>query len=410
MSSEETHVIVGASLAGAKAAETLRAEGFDGRVVLIGAESERPYERPPLTKGFLLGREPAEKAYVHEESWYGQHGVELRLGVTATGIDRSAREVRLAAGDPVRYDRLLLTTGASPRRFEAPGADLEGVRYIRTLQDSAGLREALSAGGRRVVVVGAGWIGLEAAAAAREYGNEVVIIEPETTPLSRSLGPELGEVFASLHRRHGVEFRLGDGVAELRGTGESVSAVLTTTGAELSADVVVVGVGVRPNTGLAVGAGLEVDDGIVVDAALRTSDPYIYAAGDVASHYHPLFGRHLRVEHWANALNGGAAAARSMLGQDVGYDRVPFFFTDQYELGMEFSGLVVPGEYDEVVYRGDTEALEFIAFWLSEGRVVAGMNVNIWDVTPDVQALIRSGKPIDRDRLSDPGVPLTDLL
>jgi 3-phenylpropionate/trans-cinnamate dioxygenase ferredoxin reductase subunit len=174
--------------------------------------------------------------------------------------------------------------------------------------------------------------------------------------------------------------------------------------------VVIVGVGVRPNTGLALGAGLEVDDGIVVDAALRTSDPYVYAAGDVASHYHPLFGRHLRVEHWANALNGGAAAARSMLGQDVGYDRVPFFFTDQYELGMEFSGLVVPGEYDEVVYRGDVDALEFIAFWLSEGRVVAGMNVNVWDVTPDVQALIRSGKPVDRDRLSDPGIPLTDLL
>jgi 3-phenylpropionate/trans-cinnamate dioxygenase ferredoxin reductase subunit len=410
MSNEETHVIVGASLAGAKAAETLRTEGFDGRVVLIGAEPERPYERPPLTKGYLLGREPAEKAYVHDESWYDQHKVELRLGVTVTGIDRSAREVRLATGGPLRYDRLLLTTGASPRRLEVPGAELDGVHYVRTLQDSSALRDALSPGDRRVVVVGAGWIGLETAAAAREYGNTVVIIGPEATPLSRSLGPELGEVFAGLHRRHGVELRLGEGATELRGAGSGVSAVLTTAGQEVPADVVVVGVGARPNTGLAGSAGLKVDNGIVVDASLRTSDPHIYAAGDVANYYHPLFGRHLRVEHWANALNGGPAAARAMLGHDIGYDRVPFFFTDQYELGMEFSGLVVPGEYDEVIYRGDVEALEFIAFWLSEGRVVAGMNVNIWDVAPDVQALIRSGKPVDRDRLSDPGIPLTDLL
>ncbi|MCW2883795.1 MAG: 3-phenylpropionate/trans-cinnamate dioxygenase ferredoxin reductase component [Streptosporangiaceae bacterium] len=410
MSNEETHVIVGASLAGAKAAETLRTEGFDGRVVLIGAEPERPYERPPLTKGYLLGREPAEKAYVHDESWYDQHKVELRLGVTVTGIDRSAREVRLATGGPLRYDRLLLTTGASPRRLEVPGAELDGVHYVRTLQDSSALRDALSPGDRRVVVVGAGWIGLETAAAAREYGNTVVIIGPEATPLSRSLGPELGEVFAGLHRRHGVELRLGEGATELRGAGSGVSAVLTTAGQEVPADVVVVGVGARPNTGLAGSAGLKVDNGIVVDASLRTSDPHIYAAGDVANYYHPLFGRHLRVEHWANALNGGPAAARAMLGHDIGYDRVPFFFTDQYELGMEFSGLVVPGEYDEVIYRGDVEALEFIAFWLSEGRVVAGMNVNIWDVAPDVQALIRSGKPVDQDRLSDPGIPLTDLL
>jgi 3-phenylpropionate/trans-cinnamate dioxygenase ferredoxin reductase component len=408
--SEETLVIVGASLAGAKAAETLRAEGFDGRVVLIGAEPQLPYERPPLTKGILLGREPAEQAYVHDESWYSQHRIELRLGVAATGVDRSAHEVRLATGGPVRYDRLLLTTGASPRRLEVPGGDLAGVHYVRTLGDSTRLREALSPGGRRVVVVGAGWIGLEAAAAAREYGNEVVIVEPEATPLSRSLGAELGEVFAGLHRRHGVEFRLGDGVAELRGTDGVVSAVLTTGGHEVPADLVIVGVGARPNIELAQAAGLAVDDGIVVDASLRTSDPDVFAAGDVANGYHPLYGRHLRVEHWANARGGGQAAGRALLGHDVVYDRVPFFFTDQYELGMEFSGLVAAGEYDDVAYRGDVEALEFIAFWLAQGRVVAGMNVNVWDVTPDLQALIRSGKPVDRDRLTDLGVPLTDLL
>jgi 3-phenylpropionate/trans-cinnamate dioxygenase ferredoxin reductase subunit len=410
LSSEETFVIVGASVAGAKAAETLRTEGFDGRVVLIGAEPEHPYERPPLTKGFLLGREPADKVRVHEESWYEQHGVELRLGAAVTGIDRSAHEVRLAAGPTQRYDRLLLTVGASPRRLDVPGADLEGLHYVRTLGDSAALREALTPGDRRVVVVGAGWIGLEAAAAAREYGNEVVVIEPEDTPLARSLGPELGEVFADLHRRHGVGFRLGEAVEELRGADGVVSAVLTTGGEEVPADLVIVGIGARPATELAEAAGLEVDNGIVVDASLRTSDPDIYAAGDVANGYHPLFGRHLRVEHWANALNGGPAAARALLGQNVVYDRIPFFFTDQYELGMEFSGLVVPGEYNDIAYRGDVGALEFIAFWLAEGRVVAGMNVNVWDVTPDVQALIRAGKPVDRDRLTDLGVPLTDLL
>ncbi|MCW2919744.1 MAG: pyridine nucleotide-disulfide oxidoreductase [Actinomycetia bacterium] len=410
MSSEETHVIVGASLAGAKAAETLRSEGFQGRVVLIGAEHERPYERPPLTKGFLLSKEPAAKAYVHDESWYEQNGVELRLGMAVTAIDRSAHEVRLATGSPLRYDRLLLTTGASPRRLQVPGGELEGVHYVRTLEDSTELRRALAHGDRRVAVVGAGWIGLETAAAALEYGNQVVIIEPEATPLFRSLGPELGEVFADLHRRHGVELRLGAGVAEFRGISGAVTSVVITGGQELPADLVIVGVGARPNTELAETAGLEIDNGVVVDASLRTSDPDIYAAGDVANGYHPLLGRHLRVEHWANALNGGPAAARAMLGQDVVYDRVPFFFTDQYELGMEFSGVVVPGEYDEIAYRGHVEALEFIAFWLSGGRVVAGMNVNVWDVTPDIQALIRSGKPIDQNQLTDLGVPLTDLL
>ncbi|MFL6053198.1 MAG: NAD(P)/FAD-dependent oxidoreductase [Actinoallomurus sp.] len=407
----ETYVIVGASLAGAKAAQALREEGFTGRVVLVGEETLRPYERPPLTKGFLSGKDPLEKAYVHEESWYADNDVELRLGVRVTGLDRAAREVRLADGDRIGYTKLLLATGASARRPDVPGADLGHVHYVRDASDSERLRAALEPGDRRVAVVGAGWIGLEAAAAARGYDDEVRVISP-STPLRRSLGTELGEVFAALHRRHGVEFVPGS-VAKI-----TESSVVTTEGTETPADVVIVGVGAVPNTALAEEAGLEVDDGILVDASLRTSDPDVYAAGDVAKADNPLLGRRIRVEHWANALNGGPAAARSMLGQPVVYDRVPYFYTDQYELGMEASGAWA-GAYDQVVYRGtdpaayvsgDTDELEFIAFWLSDGKVVGGMNVNIWDVAGDIQALIRSGRPVDAARLADPAVPIADLL
>ena len=409
----ETYVIAGASLAGAKAAETLRAEGFTGRIVLIGDETVRPYERPPLTKGFLTGADPIDQAYVHDESWYADNDVDLRLGTEVAGIDRSAHEVKITGGERIGYTKLLLTTGASARRLKIPGGDLENVHYVRTAADSARLRTALEPGDKRVVVVGGGWIGLEAAAAARGYGNEVRVVEPEPTPLNRSLGPELGEVFASVHRRHGVEFTLGDGVAEI-----AESSVVTSAGVTLPADLVIVGVGAVPNTGLAEEAGLEVDNGVVVDESLRTADPDIYAAGDVANARNPLLGRRIRVEHWANALNGGPHAARSMLGQDVVYDQVPYFYTDQFELGMEASGDWAGG-YDEVVYRGSdpaeyasgaTDALEFIAFWLSGGRVVGGMNVNVWDVVEDIQALIRSGKPVDKARLADPGVPLADLV
>ncbi|MFI0354740.1 NAD(P)/FAD-dependent oxidoreductase [Actinomadura sp. 9N407] len=407
--SQETFVIVGASLAGAKAAETLRAEGFDGRVVLVGEEIERPYERPPLSKGFLLGKDPRDKAHVHDADWYESNGVELRLGVRIEAIGREQKEVRPATGEPIRYDRLLLATGASPRRLDVPGSKLQGIHYLRSMADAAELREALSHGGRRVVVAGAGWIGLETAAAARTYGNDVTVIEHEPTPLHGSVGPEVGGLFADLHRRNGVDLRLDQGVAGFWGAGQ-VSAVVTSGGAEVPADVVIVGIGVRPNTGLAEAAGLEVSDGILVDASLRTSDPAIFAAGDVASAYHPLLGRRIRVEHWANALNAGPAAARAMLGQEVSYERIPYFFTDQYDLGMELSGVATPGEYDDVVFRGDVDGLEFLAFWLQDGRVVAGMNVNVWDVTDDVQALIRSGDPIDPARLTDPKVPLADLI
>ena len=408
MPAEPAYVIVGASMAGAKAAETLREEGFGGSIVLLGEEQERPYERPPLSKGYLLGKDEKSSIYVHEQAWYAEHDVDLRLGVTATGLDIGSRQVTLAGGGTVGYDRLLLATGAAPRRLSVPGADLEGVVYLRRVGDSEHLSAALRGGGR-VVIVGAGWIGLEVAAAAREFGCEVTVVEPEAGALNRHVGPELGKMFTDLHREHGVVFRFGESVTELRGSGGKVTTVSTSAGAEVDAELVVVGIGAVPATRLAADAGLDVANGVIADAGLRTSAHEVFAAGDVANAFHPLYGKHIRVEHWANALNGGPAAARSMLGRGVSYDAVPYFFSDQYDLGMETAGLPEPGSYDQVVYRGDREAREFIAFWLSGGAVVAGMNVNVWDVTDDIQALIRARRPIDVARLEDPSTPLTDL-
>lgn len=405
-----TFVIVGGGLAGAKAAETLRAEGFGGEVVLFAGEPELPYERPPLSKEILLGKAGREKAYVHPREWYAEHTVDLRTGVTVAMIDPAAHLVTFDGGT-IGYDKLLLATGASARRIDIPGAGLDNVRYLRTLPESETLRAGFTPQAR-VVIVGAGWIGLEAAAAARTAGSSVTVLEPQPGALYGALGPELGGKFAGLHRSHGVEFRFGESAAEFRAAepgSARVESVLTTSGAELPADVVLVGIGAVPNDGLARSAGLDVDNGVVTDSALRTSDPDIFAAGDVASSFLPLLRRHVRVEHWSNALNGGKAVAKSMLGQQVEYNRVPYFYSDQYDLGMEAAGLPLPGSYDQVVYRGDSESLEFIAFWLKEGRLVAGMNVNVWDVNDDIQSLIRSGKPLDPARLADPAVPLPEV-
>jgi NADPH-dependent 2,4-dienoyl-CoA reductase/sulfur reductase-like enzyme len=398
-----SYVIAGASLAGAKAAETLRDEGFDGDIVLIGAEAERPYERPPLSKGYLLGSDARDSVYVHATEWYAEHGVDLREGVTVTAIDRGARTVATSSGAQVSYDKLLLATGASPRRLDFPGSDREEVLYLRTIADSDRLRSAFQPG-TRVVVAGAGWIGLETAAAARTAECTVTVLEPQPGALHDQLGPEVGAVFAELHRAHGVEFRFGERAVEFR-----PGMVITSAGAEVPADILVVGIGAAPNDDLAARAGLETGNGVLADEALRTSDPDIFAAGDVANSFHPLLGRRVRVEHWANALNGGPAAARSMLGQSVSYDPVPYFYSDQYDLGMECAGLPSPGSYDQILYRGDPRTREFVAFWLSGGAVIAGMNVNVWDVNDDIQALIRAARPIDPTRLTNPDIPLTDL-
>ena len=407
MPAQEPFVIIGGSLAGAKAAETLRKEGFGGPVVLVGAEAETPYERPPLSKGYLLGTADRESPRVHPADWYPENDVDLRTGVRATHLDPVAHRLTLDTGEELGYAKLLLATGASARRLPVPGADLDGVRYLRTFADSDRLLAELSGGGKRVLIVGAGWIGLEVAAAARHHGNDVTIVEPQPTPLHAALGPDMGAVFARLHRQHGVDLFTDTTVREFRGTDGRVTSVVTDGHAGLDADLVVVGVGATPNIELAAAAGLEVDNGVVTDHALRTSAADVFAAGDVASSFHPLYGRYVRVEHWANALNGGPAAARSMLGQDIVYDRVPYFFTDQYDLGMEYSGLGGPG--DTVVTRGNPDDGAFIAFWLENGRVTAGMNVNVWDVTEPIQELIRSRRQVPVASLTDADIPLERL-
>jgi len=409
MPEDSGFVIVGASLAGAKAAEALRGEGFEGRITLIGEEAELPYERPPLSKEYLMGKSERDGVFVHDWDWYRENHVDLRLQSRVASIDRGRHLVRCEGGDEIAFDRLLLTTGSSPRKLPLPGADSSNVLYLRRVEESERLRERFSKSGR-LVVIGAGWIGLEAAAAAREAGVEVTVLETLELPLLRVLGPECARVFADLHRRHGVDLRLGvkvDAIVEEEGR---PSRIRLAGGEEVTADTVLAGIGARPNVELAEGAGLEVSNGVLVDQALRTSDPDILAAGDIANAQHPVLGKRIRVEHWDNAIGQGETAARSMLRDGVVYDRIPYFYTDQYELGMEYAGYVEPGGYQEVVFRGDVDKLEFVAFWLdAEHRVLAGMNVNIWDVNDAIKGLVSSQKPVDPTRLSDAAVPLEDL-
>jgi 3-phenylpropionate/trans-cinnamate dioxygenase ferredoxin reductase subunit len=405
MTTDQTFVIAGASLAGAKAAETLRSEGFDGRVVLSGAEEERPYERPPLSKEYLRGEAGREKVYVHDEGFYAEQEIDVWLGRTVTSLDTSASRVTLDDGEQLRYDRLLLATGAEPRRLSVPGGDLDGVHYLRSVGDSDALRERLDRGGS-VVVVGAGWIGAEVAASARQRGLDVTVVEPMSVPLERVLGPEVGAVYRDIHADHGVRMLLGTGVEAFEGAG-SVERVRTGDGQELDCDFVVVGVGVQPRSGLASAAGLSVDDGVLVDEHLQTTVPGVFAAGDVANAWHPFFRERIRVEHWANALSQGPAAARNMLGRAEPYETIPYFFSDQYEVGMEYAGHA--RRWDRVVFRGDPATREFIAFWLAADRVVAGMNVGVWDVTDHIQRLIRGRVAVDDRRLADTDVPLESL-
>jgi 3-phenylpropionate/trans-cinnamate dioxygenase ferredoxin reductase component len=406
MSIEQTIIIVGAALTGAKAAETLRAEGFDGRVVLVGAEDERPYERPPLSKDYLRGEAAREKLYVHEPRFYEQQRIELRPGRTVISLDPTVDEVALDDGERLRYDRLLLATGAEPRRLAIPGGDLDGVCYLRSVADADALRQRLEHGGS-VVVVGAGWIGAEVAASARQRGLDVTVVEPLGVPLQRVLGTEVGEIYRDIHTGHGVRMLLGTGVEELEGAG-AVERVRTTDGREIDCDFVVVGIGVQPRTELAVEAGIATDNGVLVDEHLQTSRPRVFAAGDVANAHHPFYGARLRVEHWDNALKQGPAAARNMLGRGEPFDHLPYFFSDQYDIGMEYSGFA--RGWDRVVFRGDPATREFIAFWMVGDRVVAGMNVNVWDVTDDIRRLIRSRTTVDDRRLADPDVRLETLV
>jgi 3-phenylpropionate/trans-cinnamate dioxygenase ferredoxin reductase component len=403
--SKQTFVIAGAGLAGAKAAEELRTQGFDGRVVLVAAEPERPYERPPLTKDYLRGESEREKAYVHEAGFYDEHEIELMTGVAVTAIEPVDSRVALAGGGEIGYDKLLVATGAEPRRLPVPGADLDGVYRLRTFADCDALRERLDSGGR-VAVVGSGWIGSEFAASARQRGLEVTLIDPVELPNARIFGPEVGAFYRDLHARHGIRLMLGSGVDAFEGDG-AVARVRLSDGAAVECDFAVVGVGVAPRVELAQAGGIDVDNGIVVDEHLATSVPDVFACGDVANAMNLFYGERIRVEHWANALNQGPAAARSMLGDRSGYDRIPYFFSDQYEVGMEYSGYAT--SWDEVVFRGSRDDGEFVAFWLAGGRVVAGMNVNVWDVNEHVQALIRSRQVVDVAALTDADTPLEAL-
>jgi 3-phenylpropionate/trans-cinnamate dioxygenase ferredoxin reductase component len=402
--SHRTLAIVGASLAGAKAAEAARESGYDGRVVLIGDEAAAPYERPPLSKAVLRGEADPASTRVHPDGFYDDQDIE-RVTDRVVAVDGASRRVELSGGASLPFDAAILATGADPRRLAVPGADLGGVQYLRSVDDSSRLRDAIRASSR-VAVIGAGWIGSEVAASARQMGADVVLIAPSPVPLGHVLGDEMGEVFRRLHADHGVRLRLGAGVAALRGSGR-VEEVVLTDGASEGADLVVVGIGVAPRTDVASGSGLAVDNGIVVDQYLETNVPAVYAAGDVANAWHPHYGRHVRVEHWANALNQGTAAGRNVAGRREVYDRLPYFFSDQYDVGMEYVGLRTSS--DELAVRGDLDTREFVAFWHRDGVINAAMNVNVWDVVEDLKAIIAAPRPVDPAWLVDPNVALGDV-
>jgi 3-phenylpropionate/trans-cinnamate dioxygenase ferredoxin reductase subunit len=388
-------VIIGAALAGASAAIALRDQGYQGELTVIGEEGQLPYERPPLSKVVLIG-ERDEPDWVAEEATYEDKGISLKLGTTATRIDRG-RKVVVASRTEYPYDKLLIATGAGSRRLDLPGADLDGLLTLRTLEESLALRERFTEGAR-IVIVGGGWIGCEAAAAARQHGANVTMIEPRSQPLLQVCGEQIGATFAALHHDHGVDLRLGIGVTGFAGDG-AVSSVHTKGHASVPADIVLIAVGAAPNIALADVAGLQLaNGGIAVDATLRSSDPDIYAVGDVAAHDHPKYPHRIRVEHWANAKDQGAHVALNLLGAEEPYLLRPFFFSDQYDLGCEYRGFADPTK-DRLVVRGDLKSREFTAFWVRAGAVAAAMNVNQWDDADTLQELVDSGRQVSDKEL-----------
>ena len=389
-------VVVGGGLAGGKAVAGLREAGFEGPVVVYGDEPHPPYERPPLSKSYLAGGSALDDAFVHDRGWYDAHGVELRLGSRVQELDLAGHRVVTQSGAQ-DFSTLLLATGASPRRLALADRSNAPVTYLRTVEDSDRIKATFREGAQ-IVVVGGGWIGLEVAATARQAGADVTVVEAFELPLLRVLGPEVAQVFAELHREHGVDLRLGAEVAGIDGQGDRATVRLG-DGSTLEADLVVVGIGVLPNPGLAERAGLAVDNGIVVDEHLRTAHPDVYAAGDVAAAWHPVLRERIRVEHWDNAIGQGTLAGRNLAGLDETYDRLPYFFTDQYDLGMEYVGHVGREGYDEVVLQGDPHgSRQFRAFWLRDGVVVAGMHANDWDAMDPIRSVV--GRRVGRDQLS----------
>ena len=410
MSAPQHIVVIGAGLAGAKTAESLRKHGHTGTITLVGEESHLPYERPPLSKEYLSGEGSFEDALVRPEQWYTEHDIDLRRGVRATAIDREARTVALEDGSTLPYDALVLATGSSSRRSELPGADADGVLYLRTRGDSDAIRP-LAAEGTRIVVIGGGWIGLEVAAVTRSGGAEVTVLERGHLPLARILGDQIAQVFADLHREKGVTLLTDVEAAEILVKDGRAAGVRLRDGRTLPADAVVVGIGAIPHLELAEAAGLDLAGrGVAVDATLRSSDPDIYAVGDIAAHQHPLLGRRVRVEHWATALNQPKAVARTILGDAVEYAELPYFYTDQFDLGMEYLGSAPQDQVTEVLVRGDLASREFLAFWRDrDGVILAVMAVNTWDVIDVLKPLLTERRIVDAARLTDPSVELTAL-
>lgn len=410
MSTPQRIVVIGGGLAGAKTVEALREREYEGHLTLIGEESHLPYERPPLSKDYLAGSAPLDDSIVHTGEWYRQRRVDLHLGSCAVAIDRDARKVSLDSGDQVSYDKLVLATGATPRHSDLSGADAEGVHYLRTPEDSDAIRESLESG-TRLAVIGGGWIGLEVAATARAAGAAVTLVERSRIPLARTLGDRMGQVFLDRHREAGVEVLTETEVAEIVTEEGRVTGLRLDGGREIPADAVVIGMGAIPNVELAEAAGLDLaQGGIAVDAALESSDPDIYAVGDVAAHQHPALGRRVRVEHWANALNQPKALAPTLLGDRTEYAELPYFFSDQYDLGMEYLGAVPAEHVNDVVVRGEVSERKFLAFWLdASDAMLAVMAVNVWDMDEEIKPLLGQWRPINRQKLADPSVPFAEL-
>ena len=402
----ETFVIVGASLAGGGAAATLRQEGFDGRVILIGAEPQPPYERPPLSKEYLRGESSFEQTLVQSSDFYGENGIETRFGVRASRVDPAKKVIELDGEEDVAYDKLLVATGGRNRRFPVPGLDLEGVYDLRTMADCERIRAEIGPG-RKAVVVGMGFIGSEVAASLRQSGVNVVVVDRNKVPLRRVLGEEVGQVIEVIHRDHEATLIFEDTVAAFEGA-DRVERVVTQGGRRIECDFVVVGLGVEPVTELLADTGAEIDNGIAVDEFCRTGVEGIYAAGDVANHYHPVFERRIRVEHWQNALNQGPAAAQNMLGKDEPYDDIPWFWSDQYDFNLQYTGFHT--EWDEVIVRGSMEERNFVAFYRKDERVLAAVAVNRGKDLRRSMRLIKAQRPVDATKLQDPDVDLRALV
>ena len=400
-----TIAIVGASLTGSSAAATLREEGFDGRVVLIGAEPQPPYDRPPLSKNYLRGGMPFEKTLLRPLEFYRERNIEMRLGTTVTRVEPEKRILELPGGERLEFDQLLIATGGRNRRFPIPGLDLPGVHDLRTVADADRIREAIAAGGR-AVVVGMGFIGAEVAASMRQSGLEVVAVEPFKTPLYRALGEEIGRVVEGLHRDHGVELILEDAVTAFEGAGK-VERIVTRNGRRIECNLAVFGLGIEPATELVAGTTVRVDNGIVVDDQCRTNVPGIFAAGDVANHYHPVCGRQMRVEHWQNGVKQGAAAARSMLGRSQSYDEVHWFWSDQFDANIQYAGF--HADWDTIVVRGSLAERKFLAFYLADGRVESVVAINQGRDLRRTLPIIKARVRVDPARLADPTVDLRTL-